>query len=123
MSGMRNGTPTPGSTTPRPRSGWRSGWQTSLLLAATLALSGCIATVAAVAQAGAQLATAYLVAHPPEQTVVTPECTGKIRPILLDDDYLTRLTAAELDQIDVQAVELEERCPGILEDLEGTQQE
>lgn len=80
------------------------------LLISLPSLSGCISTVAAVAQAGAQLGSLYLTAKKEPIRIITAEC-GNIEPIYPGDDWQSRLTAEEQRQIYAQSVRLRELCP------------
>ena len=81
-----------------------------LLLAGMIFSQGCIQSVAAIVQAGAQAGSLYLTATKPPVQIRTAEC-GNIEPIYPDDGYQERLTEDEKNQIVAQAVRLKELCP------------
>ena len=93
-----------------PRNGLMRPLAICLLLAGMTCLQGCIATVAQAVQATAQLGTLYLTAKKEPIHVTTAECSGKIEPIYPSDDYQSRLTESEKNQIAEQAIRLRELC-------------
>ena len=81
-----------------------------LWLTVTIFLQGCIQESAAVIQAGATAINAWVDYNREPVIVQSAECSGKIEPIYPDDDYQSRLTEGEKDQIAEQAVRLQELC-------------
>ena len=96
------------STLRMPESGRMRGLRTALLLIATLGLSGCPA-IAPIIQATAEVGMLIVTVKKKPILIQTAEC-GEIEPIYPSDGFLERLTEDELNQIDAQAVRLEELC-------------